>query len=44
MVEIVVSRSFDGNVLVLVGGFNFKTSEFNRVTQAKRQFGSVLNP
>ena len=28
----------------LVGGFNFKTSEFNRVTQAKRQPGSAFKP
>jgi len=31
-------------VLALVGGFNFKTSEFNRVTQAKRQPGSAFKP
>jgi len=35
---------FTGNVLALVGGFNFKTSEFNRVTQAKRQPGSAFKP
>ena len=28
----------------LVGGFNFKSSEFNRVTQAKRQPGSTFKP
>ena len=28
----------------LVGGFNFKSSEFNRVTQAKRQPGSAFKP
>ena len=28
----------------MVGGFNFKTSEFNRVTQAKRQPGSAFKP
>ena len=32
---IVVLNPFNGNVLALVGGFNYKTSEFNRVTQAK---------
>ena len=26
------------------GGFNFKSSEFNRVTQAKRQPGSAFKP
>ncbi len=28
----------------MVGGFNFKKSEFNRVTQAKRQPGSAFKP
>ena len=28
----------------MVGGFNFRTSEFNRVTQAKRQPGSAFKP
>ena len=41
---IVVLDPFTGNVLALVGGFNFKTSEFNRVTQAKRQPGSAFKP
>ena len=34
---IIVLDPFTGNILALVGGFNFKKSEFNRVTQAKRQ-------
>ncbi len=41
---IVALDPFSGNVLALVGGFNFKTSEFNRVTQAKRQPGSAFKP
>ena len=41
---IVVIDPFNGNVKALVGGFNFKTSEFNRVTQAKRQPGSAFKP
>ena len=40
----VVIDAFNGNVLALVGGFNFKSSEFNRVTQAKRQPGSAFKP
>ena len=40
----VVIEPFTGDVLALVGGFNFKTSEFNRVTQAKRQPGSAFKP
>ena len=41
---IVVIDPFTGNVKALVGGFNFKSSEFNRVTQAKRQPGSAFKP
>ena len=41
---IIVLDPFTGDVLALVGGFNFKTSEFNRVTQAKRQPGSAFKP
>jgi len=41
---IIALDPFTGNVLALVGGFNFKTSEFNRVTQAKRQPGSAFKP
>ena len=40
---IIALDPFNGNVL-LVGGFNYKTSEFNRVTQAKRQPGSAFKP
>ena len=36
---IVAIDPFTGDVKALVGGFNFKSSEFNRVTQAKRQPG-----
>jgi len=42
--SIVVIDPFNGNVLALVGGFNFKKSEFNRATQAKRQPGSAFKP
>ncbi len=41
---IIVLDPFNGDVLALVGGFNFKKSEFNRVTQAKRQPGSAFKP
>jgi len=41
---IVALDPFTGHVLALVGGFNFKKSEFNRVTQAKRQPGSAFKP
>lgn len=33
-----------GNVLAMVGGVNFARSQFNRVTQAQRQVGSLFKP
>ncbi len=41
---IVVIDPFSGRVLAMSGGFSFKKSEFNRVTQAKRQPGSAFKP
>jgi len=41
---IVAIEPYTGDVKALVGGFNFKSSEFNRVTQAKRQPGSAFKP
>jgi penicillin-binding protein 1A len=41
---LVVLDPYVGDVKALVGGFNFKSSEFNRVTQAKRQPGSAFKP
>ena len=41
---IIALDPYTGDVKALVGGFNFKTSEFNRVTQAKRQPGSAFKP
>tara|TARA_B110000211_G_scaffold197042_1_gene226362 strand:+ start:3016 stop:5364 length:2349 start_codon:yes stop_codon:yes gene_type:complete len=41
---IVVLDPYTGNIKALVGGFNFKSSEFNRVTQAERQPGSAFKP
>ncbi|WP_137223540.1 penicillin-binding protein 1A [Shewanella sp. MEBiC00475] len=34
----------DGAIETLVGGFSFSQSQFNRVTQAKRQLGSNIKP
>jgi penicillin-binding protein 1A len=34
----------NGDVLAVVGGFDFKQSKFNRVTQASRQPGSNIKP
>ncbi len=42
--SIIILDPFNGDVLSLVGGFNFKNSEFNRATQAKRQPGSAFKP
>lgn len=33
-----------GRVLALIGGYSFEQSQFNRVTQAKRQPGSAFKP
>ena len=41
---IIVLDPFTGDIKALVGGFDFKSSEFNRVTQAKRQPGSAFKP
>ncbi len=41
---IIVLDPYTGDVKALVGGFNFKSSEFNRVTQANRQPGSAFKP
>ena len=34
----------NGEVVALVGGYSFATSQFNRATQAKRQPGSAFKP
>nr|WP_275659475.1 PBP1A family penicillin-binding protein [Shewanella insulae] len=34
----------DGAIKTLVGGYSFHTSQYNRVTQAKRQLGSNIKP
>ena len=41
---IVVIDPNTGRVLAMTGGYQFKTSEFNRVTQAYRQPGSAFKP
>ena len=39
---IVVMDPYSGRVLAMSGGFSFKKSEFNRVSQARRQPGSAF--
>ena len=41
---IIVMDPFTGRILAMSGGFSFKMSEFNRVTQALRQPGSAFKP
>ena len=41
---LVALNPFTGEVRALVGGFSYISSEFNRVTQAKRQPGSAFKP
>ncbi len=42
--SIVVLDIDTGEVKALVGGFSYRSSEFNRATQAKRQPGSAFKP
>ncbi len=41
---IIIMDPYTGRVLALSGGFSFKNSEFNRVSQALRQPGSAFKP
>lgn len=41
---IVVTKSNTGEILALVGGIDYAKSNFNRATQAQRQFGSSVKP
>jgi penicillin-binding protein 1B len=41
---IVVMQPETGHVLAMVGGRNYSTSQFNRITQAQRQPGSAFKP
>ena len=41
---IVVMQPRTGNILAMVGGRDYKQSQFNRITQAKRQPGSCFKP
>ena len=43
-VAALVANPKTGKVTALVGGKDYKTSEYNRVTQAKRQVGSTIKP
>ncbi len=41
---VVVMEAGTGNVLAMAGGRDWRTSQFNRATQARRQPGSVFKP
>lgn len=41
---LVVLNPVNGEILALVGGFDFQTSRFNRITSAERQPGSSFKP
>lgn len=43
-VAALVAEPKTGNITALMGGKNYKISEYNRVTQAKRQVGSTIKP
>ncbi len=40
----VIREPKTGNIVALIGGKNYNESQFNRVTQAKRQVGSTFKP
>ena len=42
--SVLVMDPFNGNILAMVGGTNYKKSNFNRATQAFRQPGSSIKP
>jgi len=41
---VIVIQPGTGHILALVGGRNYSTSQFNRITQAQRQPGSAFKP
>jgi penicillin-binding protein 1A len=41
---LVIMQKDSGDIKALVGGFDFALSKFNRVTQARRQLGSIFKP
>lgn len=41
---VLVIQPRTGNILAMVGGRNYKVSQFNRITQARRQPGSLFKP
>ena len=42
--SVLVMDPYNGNILAMVGGTNYKKSNFNRATQAFRQPGSSIKP
>ena len=42
--SVIVMDPFNGDIVSMVGGVNYETSNFNRVTQAFRQPGSSIKP
>src|SRR6056300_1085440 len=42
--SVIVMDPYNGNILSMVGGTNYKKSNFNRATQAFRQPGSSIKP
>ena len=39
-----ITEGYDGAILSMLGGVNYKQSQFNRATQAMRQTGSAFKP
>lgn len=43
-VSSIIMEPTTGKILALIGGRDYKTSQYNRATQAKRQVGSTIKP
>lgn len=43
-VSSIILEPTTGKILALIGGRDYKTSQYNRATQAKRQVGSTIKP
>ena len=41
---LVAMDPYDGRVLAMAGGFDFRRNQYNHVTQAQRQIGSAIKP
>lgn len=43
-ISVVVMKPYSGDVLTLIGGFDYSLSSYNRAIESKRQIGSTIKP